>query len=147
MANKTVIGKRVVVKLPWKGVTNNKDQYVKMKKPVAKALGFTIAKTSELYYEVSINEKDKTGEKVGGKQTIKRPIRAGYKQRSFTLVFDKQIGNLEGNSKAFKSLTFPVTTSVSIYDVIKHFEGKTLNGAKPIQIITDKGQSYPLNAA
>jgi hypothetical protein len=57
MANQTVKGTRVIVKLPFKGATDNEDQYVRIKKPVAELLGFSVAKPSQLYYEVEIAKK------------------------------------------------------------------------------------------
>lgn len=144
MVAKTTIGSRIVVELPFKGVTDNKPQYVRMKGPVAKLLGFPIKNTSDLTYDVKIKEKDgKTP--VQGTQTVKRPVTPGYRQRSFKVTFLEEKA-LKLNTKKFKSVSFPITPSVSVWEVIKYFETGAGKGLKVITLTTDTGKVHPINS-
>lgn len=144
MVAKTVTGERVIVELPWKGITDNQPQYTRVKKPVAQLLKFKIKNTSDMYFEQEFSEKDKSPtEKVGGKQKAKVPRRGGYRQRSIKIIFknNKIIGK-----QSFASVNFPVTTSCSVLEMIKYFEtgeGKSLGVTR---LVTDKGQTYPINS-
>lgn len=145
MVAKTVKGARVNVKLPWKGISDNKEQIVRMKRPVAKLLGFDIVKTSELLFDTKIQEKDEPDKKVSGFQSIQRVRLAGYKQRSFTVFFEEPVKPQgEGNTKSFSSVSFPVTTSTAVLDVIKYFEGAIGGRLKVVKLKTDRGQTYPI---
>ena len=145
MAAKTVKGARVNVKLPWKGASNNDDQIVRMKRPVAKILGFDIVKTSELLFDTKIQKKDEPDRKVTGSQAVQRVRLSGYKQRSFTVYFEEPVKPQgEGNTKSFASLSFPVTTSTAVLDVIRYFEGSIGGRLKVTKIKTNTGQTYPI---
>lgn len=155
-----VLGVRIPVKLPWKGATNNTEQFVSMKAPVAKKLGFSSAKKTELEYKVEVQKKDKAdGTKVSGKVTVTRRRRPGYRQRSVKLVFQAGHKGTPGgarsntlvgkpitiDSKQYKSIQFPITTSVAIAEVVEYFEsgnGKNLNVLKVVDVNT--GQGYNL---
>lgn len=158
MANKPVQGVRIPVKLPWKGATDNKDQFVSIKEPVAKALKFDKATRADLVYEVEVNKKDKSdGTKVTGQTTVKRRRRPGYRQRGVRVVFQTggtgsgtnkvpTVGKqIKVGSSSYKSLQFPITSSVPIEEVIAYFEtgaGSGLNALKIVEVNT--GQSYPV---
>lgn len=158
MANSPVQGVRIPIKLPWKGATDNKDQFVSIKQPVAKALKFDVATRADLTYKVKVNKKDKSdGTKVTGQTEVTRRRRPGYRQRSVRVIFqtggtgsgtDKQpvIGKqIKVGRYAYKSLQFPITTSVAIEEVITYFEtgaGSSLNALKIIEVNT--GQGYPV---
>lgn len=149
MARKGIKGVRIPVKLPWKGATNNDDQFVSMKEPVAAWLGIDKANPNDLVYEVKAQKKDKAGEKVSGTTTIKRRRRPGYRQRSIRLEFGK---NRQGNplkksiaGVSVASVQFPITKSTSINDVYNYFssgKGKSL-GVKRI-VDVNSGQGYSI---
>lgn len=149
MPARSVKGARVNVKLPWKGVTDNKDQFVRMKRPVARLLGFDVVKTSDkqLLYDTKVQEKDESPtEKKSGFQNVKRIRRSGYRQRSFTVYFEKaQKPQGEGNTLSFQSISFPVTTSTGVYDVVEYFEGSIGKNLTITKLKTDKGATYPIN--
>ena len=146
MANPTR-GIRIPVKLPWKGATDKEDQFVSMKSTVAKYLKFDNATKDELEYEVTIQKKgdDK------GKTTVKRRRSPGYRQRSVKLTF--QVGSGVGKTigtkatiggGSYASIQFPITTSVSISDVVNYFEsgaGKGLKVLKVTDVNTGKGHN------
>ena len=158
MATSPSLGVRIPVKLPWKGATDNTEQFVSMKAPVAKKLGFTSAKKSELEYKVKIQKKDKAdGTKVSGTTEVTRRRRPGYRQRSIKLIF--QTGHKAGGGRSntlqgkqikigsgsYKSIQFPITTSVLISEVVDYFEsgnGKSLGVLKVIDV--NSGQGYNL---
>jgi len=144
-------GVRIPVKLPWKGATNNEDQFVSMKDSVAKFLGFDKATRAELTYEVKVQKKDKNGEKVSGTATVKRRRRPGFRQRAIRVVF--QIGKkgkttgkkVSVGGQSVATLQFPITTSVPIEEVISFFEtgaGKNLGALKVVD--ANSGQGYPV---
>lgn len=153
-----VAGVRVPVKLPWLGATDNSPQFVSMKKPVADFFKFNVASKNDLTYSVKVNKKDKSStEKVSGTTTIKRRRRPGYKQRSVIVVFQTGHKSSAGrkstltgktvkiNNQEYKSLQFPITTSVAIDDVVSYFEtgaGKGLNALRVID--ANSGQGYPV---
>ena len=149
MPARSVKGARVNVKLPWKGVTDDKDQFVRMKRPVARLLGFDVVKTSDsdLTYKTKVQEKDESPtKKVSGFDNVTRIRRAGYRQRSFTVFFeDAQKPQGEGNTLSFKSVSFPVTTSTGVYDVVKYFEGSIGKNLTITKLRTDTGATYPIN--
>lgn len=152
MATAPSLGVRIPVKLPWKGATNKEEQFVSMKAPMAKALGFQSASKADLEYKVKVQKKDKPdGEKVSGTSLVTRRRRPGYRQRSIKLVF--QIGtkgNLTGKlfkvgKSSYKSIQFPITTSIAIAEVVEYFEsgnGKNLNVLKVVDV--NSGQGYNL---
>lgn len=78
-------GVRVPVKLPFKGATDNTDQFSRIKLPVATFLKFDQAKKEELEYSVNVNKKDSGGEKSSAKVKVKRRRNPGYRTRSITL--------------------------------------------------------------
>ena len=153
-----VAGNRIPVKLPWKGATNDEPQFVSMKKPVAEFFGFDEATREELSYKVKVQKKDKSdGEKVTGTTEVTRRRRPGYKQRAVRVVF--QMGRPAAGSRkstltgkqvkvgkdSYKSIQFPITTSVPIEEVINFFEkggGSKLKALKLVEANT--GQGYPL---
>lgn len=151
-------GVRIPVKLPWKGATDNTDQFVSMKDSVAEFFGFDTATRQDLTYETKVNKKDKAnGDKVSGQATVKRRRRPGYRQRAVIVVFQtgkkgsgSRSSTLVGkpvkvNNKEYKSLQFPITTSVTIDEVISYFEtgaGARLNALKVID--ANSGQGYPV---
>lgn len=149
MAKGPILGTRIPVKLPWKGATNNEEQFVSMKAPVAQFLGFNKANQNDLLYEVEIKKLDKPGEKVQGTTKIKRRRRPGYRQRSVKIYFgDPKTGKSvtkKIGSKQVKSVQFPITTSVIINEVIEYFE---TGGGKNLQVVkvvdANSGQGYPV---
>jgi hypothetical protein len=160
MATTPVKGSRVPVKLPWKGVTNNKDQFVAIKEYVAKFLKFDLATHNDLLYETEVNKKDKGDGPQGdvpGKVKVKRRRRPGYRQRSIKVVFQTgrpaeggRKSTLVGakqtvNGQAYASISFPVTKSVAIDDILEYFEtgrGASLKARRIVDMNT--GQSYPV---
>lgn len=151
MATAPTRGVRIPVKLPFKGATNNEDQFVSMKAPVAKALKFASASKADLEYTVQVQKKDEEGNKVSGTTSVKRRRRPGYRQRSVKLTFQtgakgKTTGNtIKVGTSSYKTLQFPITTSVAIADVIDYFEsgaGKSLGVLKVTDVNT--GQGYNL---
>ncbi|NJL51170.1 MAG: hypothetical protein HC930_01245 [Hydrococcus sp. SU_1_0] len=90
MANGPIVGIRIPVKLPWKGATNNEEQFVSMKEPVAKWLGIQAATEAELSYTAKVNKKDKPGADGTTSKTqvnVKRLRRPGFKQRAVRVSF------------------------------------------------------------
>jgi hypothetical protein len=154
MAN-PIKGRRIPVKLPWKGATDNSEQFVSMKEPVAKLLGFTKATQAELLYTTKVNKKDKSPKPADNdntKVTVKRRRRPGYRQRSIIMTFQiGRIGKTTGAKKAiagesYASVQFPITKSVAIADVIEFFEAGGAGASLKVLKITDAntGQSYPI---
>lgn len=157
MANPT-LGTRIPIKLPWKGATDNKDQFVSMKDSVADFFGFEEATEQELTYKVKVQKKDKSdGEKVTGTVEVERPLRPGYRQRAIRVIFQKgkkgsgtKSSTLSGkavkiNNKEYKSLQFPITTSVPINEVVNFFKkgaGSKLGALRIVDVNT--GQGYPV---
>ena len=146
MPARSVKGARVNVKLPWKGVTDDKAQFVRMKRPVARLLGFEIVKTSTQTYTTKVQEKDESPtQKKSGFQEVIRVRRAGYKQRSFTVFFEEPVKPTgEGNTLSFDSISFPVTTSTPLIEVIKYFEGSIGKKLKVTKLKTNLGATYPI---
>lgn len=150
MAN-PVTGVRIPVKLPWKGATDDKDQFVAIKEPVAKFLKFDSAKRSELEYQVDVQKKDEEGKKISGTTKVTRRRRPGYRQRSVKLTFEQGGKNNKTGKKvkvgkdSYASIQFPITTSVPIASVIEYFEtgkGKGLGVLKVTDV--NSGQGYNL---
>lgn len=137
-----VEGTRVIVKLPFKGATNNEDQFTMIKKPVAEALNFEVENTSKNFYEVSANVKDDPDKKTSGTKKIKRVRLPGYRNQSIRVIFEKA---KTINKKSVKSVSFPITSSVLIYDVIEYFETGKGKGLDVEKIITSRGQTYPIS--
>ncbi len=111
MATKSKIGPikgtRISVKLPWKGATDQEDQFVSMKQPVAEFLKIQSATNNDLTYEVKVKKK---GEATGT-TIVKRRRRPGYRQRSVKVEFGltkngKQITKSIGG-KTVASVQFP----------------------------------------
>lgn len=145
MPARSVKGARVNVQLPWRGVTNNEPQFVRMKRPVARLLGFQIVVTSTQTYTTRVQEKDEPDRSVSGFQNVTRVRRAGYRRRSFTVFFEDAVKPQgEGNTLSFKSVSFPVTTSTAVIDVIKYFEGSIGRNLKVTKLRTDTGATYPI---
>lgn len=160
MATTPTKGSRVPVKLPWKGATDNKPQFTAVKQFVAKFLKFDIATANDLEYETKVNKKDKGPGATGdtpGKVTVKRRRRPGYRQRSIKLTF--QVGRPASGGKAstligakqsingqsYRSISFPITKSVAIDDVLKYFESGAGAGLKVLRVTdVNTGQSYPV---
>ncbi len=141
-------GVRIPVKLPWKGATDNTDQFVSMKEPVAKFLKFSSANSNDLEFDAKVNIKDGKDSKDTGTRTIKRRRSPGYKQRAIRLVFQIGSGNKTTGAKArigntsVATLQFPITKSVPINDVVTYFEtgaGKSLKVLKVVDANTGKG--------
>jgi hypothetical protein len=151
------IGNRIPVKLPWKGVTDNKDQFTSIKQPVAKFLKFDQATEKELEYTTKVSIKDSSGEKTSGKKEVKRRRRPGYRQRSIKLTF--QMGRaasagrkstltgkkIKIGANSYASINFPITKSVGISDVIQYFERGPGAGLGVLKVTdVNSGQSYPI---
>lgn len=142
-------GMRVPIKLPFKGATDNSDQFSRIKLPVANFLKFDQAKKDELEYSVDVNKKDKTGEKSSVKVKVKRRRNPGYRTRSITIQFGnatsgKKIQQTVGGKTVY-SLSFPITSSVAISDVVEYFESGKGSGLKVIRVIdANSGQGYPI---
>ena len=145
-ANRTVKGKRIIVELPFKGATDDKPQYVWMKDNVARFLRFEIKQATDLAYTLQLRKKDEPNQEVSGTTTVRRLRRPGYKQRAFTVVFDSP-KTPPNNQKSFKSVSFPVTKSVSVYDVVTYFETGKGSNLGVIKLITDEGASHPITSA
>ncbi len=151
MATGPIKGVRIPVKLPWKGATNGKDQFVSMKAPVAKFLKMDSASTSDLEYQVKINKKDEPNKKIPGTKEVTRRRRPGYKTRSVMIQFgDNKTGKKKRVSIGLGvgsrySIQFPITSSTLISDVVKYFEsgkGKGLSVVRVTDVTT--GQGYAL---
>lgn len=148
-----LVGTRVPVKLPWKGATDNSEQFVSMKDSVAKWLGFETAELKDLTYKVKIKKKGEGG----GTVEVERRRRPGYRQRAVRVSFGNKVTTSGGKTKrtpitikvgsvSVSSIQFPITTSTSIHEVIKFFEtgkGKNLKVKKVTEANT--GQSYPVS--
>lgn len=153
-------GVRIPVKLPWKGATNNDDQFVSMKSDVAIFLKFDPATRAELEYTSKVNKKDKGSGPAGdvpGTTTVKRRRRPGYRQRSIKLSF--QTGHKAGGGRKstlvgakvtigrnqYASLQFPITSSTAISEVIQYFETGKGKGLKVLKVTdVNSGQGYNL---
>lgn len=139
-----VKGTRVPIKLPWKGATNDEDQFAAIKKPVADFLKFKQATKADLTYYVKLSKKDENGKKVAGTKEVARRRRPGNKQRSVRLLFDpKKKAKIGGRS--YSSLQFAITPSVLISEVVDYFEtgeGKSLGVIRVID--ANSGQGYPV---
>ncbi len=139
-----ISGTRVPVKLPWLGATNNQPQFSSIKKPVADFLRFEAASKADLTYQVSVQKKDKNGEKVGGTAKVNRRRRPGNRRRSIRLQFaaDKKA---KINGKSYSTVQFAITPSVAIADVIDYFESGKGKGLGVIRVIdANSGQGYPI---
>ncbi len=151
MAKGPIFGTRIPVKLPWKGATNNEDQFVSIKAPVAEFLGFNKANNGDLKYNVKVKKLDKPGEVVQGEAKVPRRRRPGYKQRSVRIYFgDPKTGkpvSKKVGTKQVKSLQFPITKSVVINEVVEYFE---TGGGKKLQVVrvvdANSGQGYPVTS-
>jgi hypothetical protein len=152
-----IAGNRIPVKLPWKGVTDNKDQFTSIKQPVAKYLKFDQATDTELEYTTKVSVKDSDGQKNPGKKEVKRRRRPGYRQRSIKLTFQQgrpasngRRSTLTGKkikigANSYASINFPITKSVGIDDVIKYFEKGAGSGLGVLKVTdVNTGQSYPI---
>jgi hypothetical protein len=149
-------GNRIPVKLPFKGISDGKDQFVSMKSTVADFLGLGEATEAELEYKTTIKKKGEGS----GSVTIKRRRRPGYRQRSVKITFrtgrpaatgrpstlagkKQKVGN-----KTYASIQFPITKSCGMTDIIEWFEAP---GQKKLGVLTvtdvTTGQSYPLRGA
>jgi hypothetical protein len=146
-------GVRVPVKLPWKSVALNQEQFVSMKKPVAEYLKLTAASEKELSYKGTIRYKkrDADGKPTGAllEKTVKRIRRPGYRQRSVMLIFgNKKTGAKKkvviGNQARY-SISFPVTKSVSIEEIVKEFKTGKYKDLDVIRVVdVNSGQGYPV---
>jgi hypothetical protein len=149
-----VKGVRIPVKLPWKGVAHDDEQFVSMKAPVANFLELQAADEKDLTYKGKIlyKERNDDGKPVGSlksKEVTKTRI-PGYRARSIKVIFgDRGTGQREtfnGVDKiARSSISFPVTKSISITEIRQEFiTGKWKN--KPVVRIEDvnSGQGYPI---
>lgn len=137
-------GTRIPIKLPWKGATNDEDQFAAIKKPVADFLKFKPASKADLTYYVKVKKKDKNGEKVAGTKEVARRRRPGNKTRSIRLLFDPdKKAKIQG--KSYSSLQFAITSSVVISEVIDYFETGAGKGLGVIRVIdANSGQGYPI---
>lgn len=162
MATAPVRGTRVPVKLPFKGATDRTNQFVSMKEPVAKALKFDTATINDLNYKVKVTKKKNPKSKLptipGQKVEVTRRRRPGFRTRSVRVIFQTGGGSGKGllkapttgakikvGSNSYKSLQFPITSSIVIEEVLEYFEtggGKDLKALKVVDVNT--GQSYPL---
>jgi hypothetical protein len=152
-------GNRIPVKLPFKGATDNSDQFVSMKAIVAKFLELKEASLKDLEYDAKVNKLDKPGTGPASKTqvTVKRRRRPGYRQRSIKITFQTgrpaavgRVSTLVGNKqkigrRSYKSIQFPITKSCSMNEILKWFETGGGSGLK-VLVVTDvnTGQSYPL---
>jgi hypothetical protein len=146
-------GNRIPVKLPFKGATDNSDQFVSMKAVVAAFLDLKEASKTDLEYEATVKKK---GE-AGGTVKVKRRRRPGYRQRSIKITFrtgrpaapgrqSTLVGDLrQVGRKKYASIQFPITKSCSMNEIVQWFES---GGGKTLKVLTitdvNTGQSYPL---
>lgn len=151
MPTAPITGVRIPVKLPWKGATDNKDQFSAIKEPLAKFLKFNKAKRSDLEYKVKVQKKDEAGQKVAGTELVTRRRRPGWRQRSIRLTFEQGTKTNKTGKKvkigklSYATVQFPITPSVAIAEVIEYFEsgaGKGLGVLKVTDVNT--GQGYNL---
>lgn len=149
-------GNRIPVKLPWKGISDNKEQFVSMKSTVAKFLGLGEATEKDLEYSTKIKKKGEGG----GEVTIKRRRRPGFKQRSIKITFQTgrpaaagRKSTLAGKkmkvgNNSYASIQFPITKSCGITDILEWFEAAPQKKLKVLTVTdTTTGQSYPLRGA
>ena len=143
---------RIPVKLPWKGVTTNEDQFVSMKSTTAAFLGLSTAKDNDLKYETVVRYKkvgtDGKKSTAWSRKKVKRVRRPGYKQRSVMIIFGNDNGKRQQKSipgiGSVSSLSFPITKSVSITEVRDSFKGGEYKGKGVIRVIDmSTGQGYP----
>jgi hypothetical protein len=151
-------GNRIPVKLPFKGATDDSDQFVSMKAIVAKFLGLKEASPTELEYTSKVNKKEKSGEADSKtKVSVKRRRRPGYRQRSVKLTFQSgrpaaagRVSTLVGSKKkigrkSYASVQFPITKSCSMNDVVRYFETGSGSNLKVLAVTdVNTGQSYPI---
>jgi hypothetical protein len=150
-------GNRIPVKLPFKGATDNSDQFVSMKAAVASFLKLKEATPSELEYETTIDKKDPADKRTKNPVKVKRRRRPGFRQRAVKITFkmgrkaingspstfigkERQVGR-----KTYKSIQFPITKSCSMNDIVHWFESGGGSGLGVLSV-TDmtSGQSYPI---
>jgi hypothetical protein len=151
-------GNRIPVKLPFKGATDNSDQFVSMKAIVAKFLGLKEATAIELEYNTKVNKKAK-GESKGDNTltTVKRRRRPGFRQRSVKLTFQSgrpaaagRVSTIVGSKKkigrkSYASIQFPITKSCSMNDIVRYFETGGGSNLKVLAVTdVNTGQSYPI---
>jgi hypothetical protein len=155
-------GNRIPVKLPWKGATDNSDQFVSMKAIVAKFLKIPEASPAELEYTAKVNKLDKPKTGASGPASraqvpVKRRRRPGYRQRSVKITFQTGRAAASGRQstlvgkvqkvgkRSYKSIQFPITKHCAINDIVKYFETGAGSSLK-VLFITDAstGQSYPI---
>lgn len=146
-------GVRVPVKLPWKGVALNDEQFVSMKKPVAEYLKLKAATAKDLSYKGTIRYKkrDADGKPTGAllEKQVKKIRRPGYRQRSITLIFgDKKTGlkkKVRIGKESRYSISFPVTKSISIEAIVQEFKFGDYKNFDVIRVIdANSGQGYPV---
>lgn len=146
-------GVRVPVKLPWKSLALNEEQFVSMKKPVAEFLKLKSATKQELTYkgEIRYKERDKDGNPTGNYKTkrVDRIRRPGYKQRSIKIIFgDKKTGkrkqiSIKGAGRYY-SVSFPVTKSISIEQIVNDFKFGDYKNFDVVRLEdVNSGQGYP----
>lgn len=146
-------GTRIPVKLPWKGATDGKDQFVSIKEPVAEILGFELATEKDLKYEVTVyyNEYDNKGNVTSKKEKkVPRYRTPGHRTRAIRVEFGtnprtgKAVKSKVG-SQLVASFQFPITKSIAIAEVIDFFKtgkGKKLKAKRIVE--ANSGQGYPV---
>lgn len=144
-----VKGVRVPIKLPFKGATDNSDQFSRIKLPVALFLKFDQAGKNDLEYFVDVNKKNKGEDKSSAKVKVKRRRNPGFRTRSITVQFgDNKTGQKIKQTiggKSVYSVSFPITSSVAINDVIEYFESGSGSGLKVMRVVdANSGQGYPI---
>lgn len=148
-----VQGVYVPVKLPWKGVTSNEDQFSSIKRPIVEYFKLEIAKKEDLTYKakVSYKERNADGKPVGALKTkeVDRLRRPGRRQRAIKVIFGDRDNGTPKKVKVGKqsrfSIQFPVTTSVSIAEIHEEFITGRWKSLPVIRIEdTSTGQGYPV---
>ncbi len=146
-------GVYVPVKLPWKGVAHDNEQFVSIKRPIAEYFKLEPAKKTDLTYKTKIRYKERNADgKPAGQLKTKEVTKTrspGHRQRAVRVIFgDRKKGipsSVKVGERNVKSCQFPITKSVSISDIREEFLTGRWKNLPVIRIVeVNTGQGYPI---